>query len=154
MTTFDLEVAAHCAIATVDDPEYPGISIIDLGLLESLTVEDGGRITVGLVPTFAGCPALHIIANDVAEALYAVNAVQHVDVKWLRSPVWEATRVSERGQRALADQFTVAVQIGSRSTTCPRCGETTSETSMFGPSRCRSVHRCEQCAETIEVMRS
>ncbi len=49
------------AVATVTDPEYPDISITDLGLVESIDI-DGRAATVGLIPTFSGCPALAMIA--------------------------------------------------------------------------------------------
>ena len=35
------------AIASVDDPEYPGISIVDLGLSESVIIH-GSMVTIGL----------------------------------------------------------------------------------------------------------
>lgn len=142
------------AVATVDDPEYPGLSIADLGLVEHCNVDTAGAVTVGLVPTFSGCPALGIIAEDVIAAVSAVNGVQTVDVRWLATPVWSTDRVSQLGLKALADQFTVAVEIGQRSPACPRCGSTLTPSSMFGPSRCRSVSRCEACSETVEVMRA
>lgn len=50
------------ALAQVHDPEYPGVSIVDLGLLEGVRVDDAGHAEVDLIPTFSGCPALHMIA--------------------------------------------------------------------------------------------
>ena len=49
------------ALQDVDDPEYPGVSIVDLGLVEDVRV-DGRRVEVDLVPTYSGCPALSMIA--------------------------------------------------------------------------------------------
>lgn len=141
------------ALSMVDDPEYPGLSIVDLGLLEQCDV-DGTNVTVGLVPTFSGCPALGIIAEDVTAAISAVDGVERVAVQWLPTPVWSTDRVSELGRAALADQFTVAVEIGRQTPTCPRCGSELTPASMFGPSRCRSVSRCKSCSETVEVMRA
>ncbi len=140
------------AIALVDDPEYPGVSIVDLGLLEHVDVRNGVA-TIGLIPTFSGCPALAMIADDVAGAVRAVDGITTVVVTWLTSPAWSPARLSENGRTALATEFTVAVQIGSSTPTCPLCSGPTVEQSMFGPSRCRAVHRCESCRETVEVMR-
>ena len=140
------------AIRSVDDPEYPGVSIVDLGLVEVVIVE-GSTAAIGLIPTFSGCPALEMIRSDVDAAVRAVDGVDEVTVRWLTSPAWTPARLSERGRNALALEFTVAVQIGSAPPTCPLCGAPTVEQSMFGPSRCRSVHRCEACSETVEVMR-
>lgn len=151
-STLNMNVLVRDAVATVDDPEYPGVSIVDLGLLESLEVE-GTSARIGLIPTFSGCPALAMIRDDVTTAVQAVEGISHVTVEWLRSPAWSSDRVTEAGRAALAQEFTVSVQVGSRSATCPRCGSPTERQSIFGPSRCRAVHRCANCNETVEVMR-
>ncbi len=72
--------AALAAVATVDDPEIPGVSIVDLGLLETITTTDDGRVTIGLIPTFSGCPALAMIASDVEAAVVGVPGVEAVTV--------------------------------------------------------------------------
>ena len=148
------EAAIHAAVASVDDPEYPGVSIVDLGLLERLTILPDGRVEVGLIPTFSGCPALAVIAGDVAAAVDAVPGVTGADVRWLASPVWTTQRISDDARVELGRSFTVAVTIGGRQARCPRCGGPTEERSMFGPSRCRAVHRCTACNETVEVVRA
>lgn len=152
----ELESAILSAVASIDDPEYPGVSIVDLGLLEHLEVRSaatGVIVGVGLIPTFSGCPALEMIRSDVDRAVRAVVGVADVSVSWLTSPAWTPDRVSKRGREALAQDFTVAVQISGQTPKCPRCGAETTEQSMFGPSRCRGVHRCTNCSETVEVMR-
>ena len=96
-TTMAIEDRVRAAIATVDDPEYPGISIVDLGLLESIDVQPNGDVVVGLVPTFSGCPALAMIAADVRQAVAAVDDMagpQTVEVRWLVSPAWTIDRVT------------------------------------------------------------
>ncbi len=150
----ELELAVHQAVASVDDPEYPGVSIVDLGLLEAIEIDENGTIAIGLVPTFSGCPALAVIADDVTEAVEAVPGVLDVAVTWLTSPAWTVERISHDARQQLAAEFTVAVELGRRAPECPRCGAPTVEQSLFGPSRCRSVHRCSSCQETVEVMRS
>lgn len=157
MAALDLEASVFAAIASVDDPEYPGVSIVDLGLLETFDVQTNGNTVVELIPTFSGCPALAIIASDVAQAVEGVPDVGEVQVRWLRSPVWTPDRLTGEGRAALANEFTVAVEIGARGSgtaVCPLCSAATEEQSMFGPSRCRSVHRCTQCSETVEVLRA
>lgn len=152
-----LRLSVHGAVSSVDDPEYPGVSIVDLGLLESVDIDvdsDGlTHVRVGLIPTFSGCPALAVIASDVAAAVGALARIDSAEVCWLTSPAWHADRVSHEARARLAKKFTVAVQIGERSPVCPVCGSHTIEQSMFGSSRCRSVHTCTGCGETVEVMR-
>ena len=156
-TKMAIEDRVRAAIATVDDPEYPGISIVDLGLLESIDVQPNGDVVVGLVPTFSGCPALAMIAADVRQAVAAVDDMagpQTVDVRWLVSPAWTIDRVTDYARQAMAREFTVAIRIGRDPVPCPRCGADTTEDSMFGPSRCRAVHVCRSCNEVVEVMRA
>lgn len=142
----------HDAVSTVDDPEYPGLSIVDLGLLESIRIEPTG-VTVGLVPTFSGCPALAVIAGEVRRAVSRIDGVDDVDIAWLRSPSWSTERLSAHARQVLADDFSVAVQIGPETPPCPRCGEATAPQSMFGPSRCRAIRTCSRCREPVEVLR-
>jgi len=148
-----LEAKVHSAIASVDDPEYPGISIVDLGLLEAITISPDAHVNVGLIPTFSGCPALSVIADDVQAAVDGVEAVTSCTVEWLSSPAWHTDRISHEARSCLERKFTVAVQLGERTPTCPCCASKTVEQSMFGPSRCRSVHSCTGCGETVEVLR-
>ena len=147
------EAEVLSAIQLIDDPEYPGVSIVELGLLEALVV-DGGSVRVGLIPTFSGCPALAMIADDVRAAVLAVPGIEMVEVEWLRSPVWTVDRTTPRARALMATEFTVAIRVGGTEPTCPRCGAVTVHESHFGPSRCRSVSRCTSCRETVEVMRS
>jgi len=152
MSVSTLDLAVQQAIAAVDDPEYPGVSIVELGLLESVEI-NAASVRIGLIPTFTGCPALAVIADSVAAEVGQVPGIRDVEVRWLNTPVWSITRVSAIARQALAREFTVAVQIGDAAPGCPRCGGQTEAKSMFGPSRCRSISVCAECAETIEVMR-
>ena len=147
-----LTVAVRAAIAEVDDPEMPGISIVELGLLELLDCTADGVVTVGLIPTFSGCPALGVIADDVRRAVSSVDGVSTVHVEFLRAPAWTIERVSTRAERALAERLGVSVERAGISA-CPRCGSTTEQRALFGPTRCRSIHVCPACSEAVEVMR-
>ena len=105
MTTVE---RVRAAIASVDDPEYPGISVVDLGLLETLDVTLDGHVVVGLIPTFSGCPALSMIANDVRAVVGSVDGISSCDVRWLGAPAWTVDRVSDEARQAMAQEFTVA----------------------------------------------
>ncbi|MFL3017547.1 MAG: 1,2-phenylacetyl-CoA epoxidase subunit PaaD [Acidimicrobiales bacterium] len=143
----------HLAIEKVNDPEYPGISIVDLGLLENIKLNEIGEVVIQLIPTFSGCPALQMIAQDVREIIEKLPGVKKVDVVWLNSPVWSVNRVTAKAEKDLAEKFTVAVQIQGRKVKCPRCQSETTIKSHFGPSRCRSIHVCSGCNEVIETLR-
>ena len=148
-----LDVAEiESAIATVDDPEFPGVSIVDLGLLESVDIV-GKKVVVGLVPTFSGCPALDVIRQDVVAAVMAMPGITDVDVRFLAAPRWSPERISEAARGKLASEFTVAVKISSRPVVFTNCKGATKEVAAFGPTRCRSVSRCVECGEIVEVVR-
>ena len=94
----DLADAVRAAVAAVDDPELPGVSIVELGLLEQLSVDADGAVSIGLIPTFSGCPALSLIKERVRLAAAAVEGVRTVDVTFLSAPAWSVDRISERAR--------------------------------------------------------
>lgn len=153
MTTTVLDDAAvRTAVGSVSDPEFPGVSIDELGMVEAVVCA-GANVVVDLVPTFLGCPALDTIKADVTAAVTAVDGVGGVEVRFVNAPVWTPERVSDTGRVKLAADFTVAVRIGTE-VTCPVCGHTgVAERSPFGPTACRSVAYCENCRNPVEVMR-
>ena len=89
------------ALAEVDDPEYPGVSIVDLGLVERVEIS-GRSVEVDLVPTFSGCPALEMIATDVAATVGALDGVDDVRVRFVRTPAWTPARISAAARDRLA----------------------------------------------------
>ena len=148
----DLRAAVADAVLTVNDPEYPDVSIVDLGLVESVAVEDG-TATVGLIPTFSGCPALDMIADDVRRAVSAVAGIETCDVRWLPGPVWTTDRLSPTAERSLAE-YTVVLRRKDGTLRCPICGgDAVADQSIAGPTRCRSVAWCDGCRNPVEVMR-
>jgi ring-1,2-phenylacetyl-CoA epoxidase subunit PaaD len=152
-----LEASVRAAVAAVPDPEYPDVSIIDLGLLESLSVGtdvDGTVARIGLIPTFSGCPALDMIASDVRASVESLDAVDRCEVTWLAGPVWDSTRLTRTAQSRLADDYTVVLRRKDGSLLCPVCGsDAVVDQAMAGPTRCRSVAWCPSCRNPVEVMR-
>lgn len=141
------------AVASITDPEYPDISIADLGLVERVEV-DGPRATVGLIPTFSGCPALAMIAADVQAAVEALDKIDQCTVQWLTSPVWSTDRVSLSARSTLNLDYTVTLRRKDGTLRCPACGaDTVTDQSAAGPTRCRSVAWCSSCRNVVEVMR-
>lgn len=137
----------------VDDPEYPGVSIVDLGLVEAVRASEDGHVEVDLIPTFLGCPALEFIATDVRRALQHAGFLQPV-VRFVDRPVWTTSRITVAGRRQLASEFTVAVRVGRSAPPCPHCGTMAlAETSLFGSMRCRSISECQACGERVETVR-
>ncbi|HEV8148819.1 MAG TPA: iron-sulfur cluster assembly protein, partial [Gemmatimonadales bacterium] len=52
----------RAALDAVMDPEVPVLSIVELGIVRGVSVEEDGRtVRVILTPTYSGCPAMHAI---------------------------------------------------------------------------------------------
>lgn len=148
------------ALGTVCDPEIPTLSIVDLGLVESVRCQ-GGRVEVDLLPTFTGCPALDVIREAVERAVGMIPHVQRVEVRYLLSPAWSSDRVTERGRAAL-QAFGIApprregpaAARPAQNVACPYCGSTaTVLESDFGPTRCRTIYYCRACRNPFEKMK-
>ena len=141
------------ALRAVDDPEYPGVSVVDMGMIGGVEVT-GGRAAVELITTFSGCPALDIIAADIAAAVGALKGVAAVEVRPSAEP-WDTSRLSDQARTVMASEFSVSVALPGKPTECPRCrAASLVEQSPFGPARCRAVHRCTSCHEIVEVLRA
>ena len=140
-------------LRSVDDPEYPGISVVDMGMIGGVELS-GGTVIVDLITTFSGCPAHDVISADIARAVGALDGIDGVEVRRSAQP-WDTSRLSDHARTVMARDFTVPVALPGRPTECPRCGEAALvEQSPFGPARCRAVHRCGACHEVVEVLRA
>jgi len=145
------------ALQEVTDPEIPTISVVDLGIVTSVSVIDN-VIRVSITPTFVGCPAIDIMKRDVEQALSKLGATEvHVDVNY--DIPWSTNRVSERGRAALLkhglappEPYIVSFELDVlNDTACPFCGSrNTTLKSPFGPTLCRSLHYCNKCLQAFE----
>ncbi len=84
------------ALATVIDPELRR-PITELGMVESVTVDDGGRVRAVVRLTIAGCPLRQTITGDASKALGALDGVTSVDV--------ELTVMTTEQRQALKEQL-------------------------------------------------
>ena len=151
------EAAAWKILADVTDPEIPVVSLIEMGIIRAVQVE-GEQITVQMTPTFSGCPALTVMAEDIERALLGAGAVA-VEVQTVLSPPWSSDWITESG-RAKLKAFGLApppqhggnmVVTFFEPVACPRCESTnTTMRNSFGPTLCRAIYYCEECQEPFE----
>ncbi|MCC5921825.1 MAG: phenylacetate-CoA oxygenase subunit PaaJ [Cyclobacteriaceae bacterium] len=142
----------------VKDPEIPAISLVDLGVVRKVAIDDTGKVLVDITPTFSGCPALDYMKKDV-EDLLASKGIERFEVKVSWDEAWSTNMISEKGRADLKKfglapppkyEKVVDLDILER-IECPNCGsENTFMNSPFGPTLCRSIHKCENCGETFE----
>src|SRR6476619_6359763 len=71
--------ALLAALTTVNDPEIRK-PITELGMVESVEVDDAGRVAVTILLTVSGCPMKDTLTKDSTAALAAVEGVTGVDV--------------------------------------------------------------------------
>jgi ATP-binding protein involved in chromosome partitioning len=70
----------QAALARVNDPEIKR-PITDLGMVESVDVDDTGKVTVRVLLTVSGCPLKDTITRDVTTEVSRVAGVTGVDVQ-------------------------------------------------------------------------
>lgn len=70
----------------VTDPEL-GVSIVDLGLVYGVSVEEGA-VRVTLTMTTPACPMSRLITNAIRHALRRAPDVESVEIDLVWSPRW------------------------------------------------------------------
>ena len=149
-------------LESVEDPEIPVLSIVDLGIVRRVEVPAGAPVRVALTPTYSGCPATQDIRALVRAALEAHGFADAVLEEEL-SPPWSSDWLSARGRAKLA-AFGIAppaagvsslrARHAPRPVACPRCGSLATEcVSEFGSTPCKAHHRCTSCAEPFDYFK-
>jgi ring-1,2-phenylacetyl-CoA epoxidase subunit PaaD len=136
--------AIEAVLAAVPDPEIPAVSVMDLGIVRSITAE---KVTI--TPTYSGCPATQFIEQSIREALDSAG-YRSVAIETVLSPPWTTDWISEEGKRKLA-AYGIAPPDLAKAATCPQCGSTdTEEVSRFGSTPCKAQWRCRDCLEPFD----
>ncbi len=156
----DLRQRAWDAAASVVDPEIPVLTIADLGVLREVTLRDG-CVEVAITPTYSGCPAMSMIAFDIAVALERAG-FPDAHVRTVLSPAWTTDWMSEDGRRKLRD-YGIAPPLpassrralfGVQQVACPQCGSGDTELlSEFGSTSCKALWRCKSCREPFDYFK-
>jgi metal-sulfur cluster biosynthetic enzyme len=95
------EWALH-ALSGVFDPccREKGISVVDMGLLRSVDVQDG-HARVELLLTSGWCPFAGRVLMDVADAMNDQPGVDSCEVDVVWDEAWTTDRLSESARRKL-----------------------------------------------------
>ena len=76
----------------VKDPEIPVLSLIDLGVITGVELDDH-RVKVNMTPTFSGCPAMDYMRNDVIRVLKE-KGVEEVEASVSFETQWNSNMIS------------------------------------------------------------
>jgi ring-1,2-phenylacetyl-CoA epoxidase subunit PaaD len=141
----------RAALTEVPDPELPVLSVVDLGIVHRVDVHDDG-ISIAILPTFVGCPALDVIRDRIANRLGAFGLPVRVDTTF--EVPWTSERISPKGRRALA-AVGIAPPSEPEAVRCPFCtsGSVVMD-SAFGPTQCRSLYYCRACRQPFEALKA
>ncbi len=137
-------------LGTVHDPEIPTVSIVDLGLVHDVRVDDDG-IRIELLPTFVACPALEVIRATVTDALASLGRPVTVDFTF--AVPWTTDRLTPAGHAGLRAAG-IAPPAEPADVRCPYCASSrVAMDSAFGPTLCRSLFYCRDCRNPFEAFK-
>lgn len=69
------------------DPEL-GFNLIDLGMIYSIDIKDGGIVDICMTTTTPGCPAAAFLTEAVRASAASVEGVHAVKVELVYEPQW------------------------------------------------------------------
>lgn len=158
-------VADECwsVLAEVSDPEIPVLSVLDLGMIRGVELNDQNEIVVRLTPTYSGCPATDVLTADITQA-FAAKGLTPVIVVVDLSEVWTTDWMSEAGKEKL-QQYGIAPPQGNSHSCgthvaltdgiqCPRChSQHTKLLSEFSSTACKALYRCQDCLEPFDYFK-
>jgi ring-1,2-phenylacetyl-CoA epoxidase subunit PaaD len=163
MVTFSAE-AVWAFLEDVKDPEVPVLSVVELGIVRDVKVTEDG-VTVVITPTYSGCPAMHVIEEDIRAGLES-RGVTSVKIETVFQPAWTSDWISDGAKRKLVAYGIAApgrasdegglVTLSRRTpVACPYCKSTrTTVKSEFGSTACKSINFCNDCKQPFEQFKA
>ena len=145
----------------VPDPEIPVLTVLDLGVIREAVLQDG-RVYIKLTPTYSGCPAMDVIADDLKAAFEKHN--MQATVELVLSPAWSTDWMSEEGKQKMRDYGIAppleesadkAALLGdARIVPCTNCkSKNTRLISQFGSTACKALFQCDDCQEPFDYFK-
>lgn len=143
----------------IADPEIPVLSILDLGIVRKVYVDENGKVQVVITPTYSGCPAMDVIGMQIRMALLG-RGVKSVEITQQLSPAWTTDWMTDSGKQKL-EAYGIAPplrksenQLGlfeEELVSCPKCkSDNTQLISRFSATSCKSMYTCNDCHEPFE----
>lgn len=146
----------------VSDPEVPVLSVLDLGVVRNVRVENEVAF-ITITPTYSGCPAMNTIEMDIRFKLLA-EGYKEVRIDTVLSPAWTTDWLSEAGKQKLED-YGIAPPVQPLNSMnelfakdaivrCPLCkSEHTKLVSQFGSTACKAHYQCLDCREPFDYFK-
>ncbi|MDA0304252.1 MAG: phenylacetate-CoA oxygenase subunit PaaJ [Bacteroidetes bacterium] len=142
----------------VMDPEIPFLNVMEMGMVREV-VQEGSTIVIRITPTYSGCPATDVIADDVLAAAKIIHPDSRTEI--ILSPAWTTDWIGEEARLKMAEHGIApptgqsadkAFLLGKdRITPCPLCKSTdTHMVSAFGSTACKAHFKCNACLEPFD----
>ena len=150
-------------LSEIPDPEIPVISIIELGVIRNIEINNDSTISLKITPTYSGCPAMKQIEDDVRKKL-SENGFTTIDIKTIFSPPWTTDWITPAAKEKLR-KYGIAPPENStedkswltgkvKNIACPRCKSlNTKLISQFGSTACKALYQCQDCQEPFDYFK-
>ena len=138
----------------VCDPEIPVLSVLDLGIVRDVLVDDE-MVEVIITPTYSGCPAMDMIAINIKMVLLE-HGYKNIKITTVLSPVWTTDWMTEKGKEKLKAYGIAppAMQGEPQPVSCPQCNSTdVTLISQFGSTACKALYKCNDCKEPFDYFK-
>jgi ring-1,2-phenylacetyl-CoA epoxidase subunit PaaD len=157
----DIEPDILAILETVNDPEVPVLTVMDMGIMRKVERDDK-HLTLHISPTYSGCPAMDTISDDLAEAFGKHGYTTEVEL--VLSPAWTTDQMSAKGKRKL-EEYGIAAPLEDSAdkealmgetnrVKCPQCGsKSTKLVSAFGSTACKALFKCNDCLEPFDYFK-
>jgi ring-1,2-phenylacetyl-CoA epoxidase subunit PaaD len=159
-TVSEIEEKLWNILSSVNDPEIPVLSVLDLGIVRDVIVKDD-FVEVLITPTYSGCPAMDFIGMNIRKAL-SENGFKKIKITRQLSPAWTTDWMSEAGKEKLK-AFGIAPPVAKTfdknyletlQVECPHCySMNTNVISEFGSTACKALYKCKDCGEPFDYFK-
>jgi len=149
-------------LRNVKDPEIPVLDVVEMGIVRHVHFEPDGAVRVDITPTYSGCPAMHVIREDIVRALHD-GGFEDIEVHTVFDEAWSTEWMTEEARTKLSaygiappgrldeNDGLLPLLREESALACPFCGSNhTRLTSAFGATACKSLHFCEDCRQPFE----
>ena len=136
----------------IPDPEIPVLSIIDLGIVRDIKMDDE-KIEIIITPTYSGCPAMDMIQMNIWMSLLG-QGYQNIKITTVLSPAWTTDWMNEDAKQKLKNYGIAAPNKKSVEVKCPLCNSLdTKLISQFGSTACKALYQCNDCREPFDYFK-
>ena len=96
-----LETDIVQVLKTIYDPEIPGVSIYELGLIYDIDVDENNDVNITMTLTAPNCPMADEIIADVEQRVKNVKGVSSAKINLTFDPPWDPSMLSEEARLEL-----------------------------------------------------